>query len=133
MRNRDRRPTQKQNTQPSQSGAYTLDPRCDPPVFWYTRTARGDERFTETTLEFFRTHGINPNNPRMRPESQYITYQVSPYQPWTDQNGSSQIGQCTCKGFSVRKSCRHIIEARELLRISITDNNAKQTQSIESR
>jgi hypothetical protein len=96
-------------------GIYQLESSLNAPVLWYHRPAIGEERFSEKTLEFFRRNEIDPNNPDHRPESLWVTYRISPEQKWQDQRGITHTGFCTCKGFSIRKKCRHLTQARQLL------------------
>lgn len=98
-----------------ESETYQLESSLGPPVFWYQRPAVGEERFSERTLEFFRLTDINPNNPDHQPESLWVTYRISPEQKWQDHRGITHTGFCTCKGFSIRKKCRHLTRSRQLL------------------
>ena len=95
-------------------GTYILESSLHPPILWYQRPAIGEERFSAKSLEFFRRNRINPKNPNHRPESLWVTYRISPYQEWQDQSGVTHTGFCTCKGFSIRKRCRHLDTARLL-------------------
>ena len=103
-------------------GTYYLESTLQPPVFYYSRPAVGQERFTEKTLQFFREHRINPNNPKHVPEAAWVTYRISPSQRWQDQNGIVHTGFCNCQGFQVRKKCRHLDTARQLAK-SLTNSN----------
>jgi hypothetical protein len=95
-------------------GTYYLESRLQPPVFWYQRPAIGEERFTQKTLQFLHQYGINPKNTAFKPEYLWITYRISPLQNWSDQTGATHTGFCTCKGFSIRKTCRHLETAKLL-------------------
>ena len=110
----------------SDPGTYQLESTLQPPILLYQRPAVGEERFSQKTLAFFRRNWINPNNPNHQPESLVVTYRISPYQNWRDHQGKLHTGFCTCKGFSVRKSCRHLTKARQLL----TQSSQNRTLSV---